>query len=138
MDVVELGDADEEPVVALWRGGNITRPCNSPAIDDSRAVSGPTSAVMGVRDAGEIVGTVMVAHDGHRGWAHYLAVHRDHRRRGYGTLLVSAAEAQMRCQGTPKVQLMVRSENAGVLDFYQGRGYEKDDVRELSRWPQDS
>ena len=138
MDVVELGDADEGPVVALWTSGNLTRPWNSPAVDYFRAVSGPASAVLGVRDAGEIVGTVMAGHDGHRGWMYYLAVHQDHRRRGYGTRLVSAAEAWLRHHGAPKVQLMVRSENAGGLNFYQGRGYENDDVRVLSRWLEDS
>ena len=138
MDVVELGDTDEGPVVALWTSSNLTRPWNSPAIDYRRAVSGPTSAVLGVRETGKIVATVMVGHDGHRGWMYYLAVHRDRRRRGYGTRLVSAAEAWLRDHGAPKVQLMVRSENASVLNFYRGRGYENEDVRVLSRRLEDS
>ncbi|MHB1209520.1 MAG: GNAT family acetyltransferase [Acidimicrobiales bacterium] len=134
METVELELADEETVVALWVNNNLTRSWNDPVLDYSRAVSGPTSAVLGLKEDGEILGTVMVGHDGHRGWMYYLAVHRDHQRRGYGALLVSSAEAWLRRQGAVKVQLMVRSENAGVLSFYEGCGYEHNDVQVLSRW----
>ena len=36
--------------------------------------------------------------------------------------------------GAIKVQLMVRSENESVLDFYDNVGYEISDVKVLSRW----
>ncbi|HEY5303809.1 MAG TPA: GNAT family acetyltransferase [Acidimicrobiales bacterium] len=137
MEAVELEAADEASVVALWASNNLTRPWNDPAADYSRAVFGPTSAVLGLKDARDIVGTVMVGHDGHRSWMYYLAVRQGHQRRGYGRLLVSAAETWLRNRGAVKVQLMVRSENTGVLHFYEDCGYEHSDVQVLSRWLKD-
>jgi hypothetical protein len=67
MEAMELEAADEASVVALWASNNLTRPWNDPAADYSHAVFGPRSAVLGLKDAGEIVGTVMAGHDGHRG-----------------------------------------------------------------------
>ncbi len=45
-----------------------------------------------------------------------------------------AAEDWLRKMGAIKVQLMVRSENESVLDFYDNVGYEISDVKVLSRW----
>ena len=45
-----------------------------------------------------------------------------------------AAEDWLRGMGAIKLQLMVRSENESVLDFYERIGYETSDVRVVSRW----
>ncbi len=76
----------------------------------------------------------MVGHDGHRGWVYYLAVGKAYQRSGIGSELMRAAEDWLRKMGAIKVQLMVRSENESVLDFYDNVGYETSDVRVLSRW----
>ena len=49
--------------------------------------------------------------------------------RGYGR----AAEDWLRQRSVPKVQLMVRGDNAGAAGFYEALGYERNDVRVLSR-----
>jgi len=79
----------------------------------------------------------MVGHDGHRGWVYYLAVGEVHQREGIGSELMSAAEEWLRKNGAVKVQLMVRSENDSVLNFYGSVGYESNDVKVLSRWLED-
>ncbi len=76
----------------------------------------------------------MVGHDGHRGWVYYLAVGKAHQREGIGSELMSAAEEWLRKMGAVKVQLMVRSENEMVLNFYGRVGYETSDVKVLQRW----
>ena len=37
-------------------------------------MNGATSAVLGLKEDGRLIGTVMVGNDGHRGWVYYLAV----------------------------------------------------------------
>lgn len=44
-----------------------------------------------------------------------------------------AAEAWAKQHGMPKLQLMVRSDNTAVLDFYAHLGYESQDVAVLGR-----
>ena len=79
-------------------------------------------AVLGAFDAGQLAATVMVGHDGHRGWVYYLAVKRGNRRRGLGRRMMHEAQSWER--GAVKLQLMVRDGNAAALGFYQHLGYE--------------
>ncbi len=74
MDVRELAPADVADVVELWTQAGLTRPWNDPERDYLRSLAGSTSSVLGVRHGQSLVGTVMVGHDGHRGWVYYLAV----------------------------------------------------------------
>jgi ribosomal protein S18 acetylase RimI-like enzyme len=74
-------------------------------------------------DGERLLGTVMVGHDGHRGWLYYLAVAPEARRQGHGRELVRAAEHWVLAHGIPKLQLMVRVENAAVAAFYERLGY---------------
>jgi len=130
----ELTDEDVGDVVALWEKVGLTRPWNDPVADFRRALIGSTSSVLGISADGQLVGTVMVGHDGHRGWVYYLAVREDHRRQGLGATLMDAAEEWLRRSGAVKSQLMVRRENEGALRFYQRVGYEASDVTVLARW----
>jgi hypothetical protein len=69
-----VGEADENEVTTLWAETGLTRPWSYSARDFRQAVEGPTSAVLGLREESELVGTVMVGFDGHRGWIYFLAV----------------------------------------------------------------
>lgn len=116
--------ADERAVVALWESAGLTRPWNDPSADLRSALETPTSTVLGARTPeGDLVGTVMVGYDGHRGWVYYLAVDETHRGAGLGRALMVAAEAWLVAEGAPKIQLMVRDTNTAVLGFYAALGY---------------
>jgi ribosomal protein S18 acetylase RimI-like enzyme len=131
--IVPLGPDDVADVVALWTQAGLTRPWNDAAGDFLRAVGGPASAVLGIRVDGELVGSAMVGHDGHRGWVYYLAVAESARGRGLGKQLMDAAEAWLVERGLPKIQFMVRTDNTAVLDFYDHLGYATQDVLVLGR-----
>ena len=125
---------DGAQVVALWHAVGVTRPWNDPLTDFERALAGPASTVLGVRADGSVIGTVMVGHDGHRGWVYYLAVAPSVRLQGLGTRLMAAAEEWLRASGAVKAQLMVRRTNRDVRRFYATLGYEPSDVEVLARW----
>lgn len=133
MDILELGPSDADAAVALWRECGLTRPWNDASADFARAVGGPPSAVLGLREAGDLVGTAMVGHDGHRGWVYYLAVASSARGTGLGRRLMEACEHWLVDRGVPKIQFMVRTDNAVVLDFYDHLGYAHQDVVVLGR-----
>jgi len=131
--IAPLSPADVDEAVALWAEAGLTRPWNDAAGDFLRAVDGPSSVVLGVRADGELVGSAMVGHDGHRGWVYYLAVAESARGHGLGRDLMAAAEAWLVERGLPKIQFMVRSDNTEVLDFYDHLGYAKQDCIVLGR-----
>ena len=76
----------------------------------------------------------MVGHDGHRGWVYYLAVQNTEQRKGLGRQLMRACEGWVRERGVPKVQLMVRQANQGVISFYESLGYQDGEVVVLGRF----
>ncbi|MGN7158595.1 GNAT family acetyltransferase [Sphingomonas sp. SAFR-052] len=125
---------DAAAVVALWQRCELTRPWNDPHADFMRALSGATSTILIARDDAAVIGSVMVGHDGHRGWLYYLAVAPERQGKGIGRTLFAAAEDWLRALAVPKLQLMVRSDNAAALDFYDAVGLIRQDVVVLGRF----
>jgi len=133
MHITDVTPADLEAVTTLWAEAGLTRPWNPPATDLRRALDGTTSTVLGAFRDGRLVGTVMVGHDGHRGWVYYLAVAEDERGTGLGRRLMAAAETWLVERGAVKLQLMVRESNTAVTGFYDRLGYADADVRVLAK-----
>ncbi len=129
----ELREAEIEAAVALWEEAGLVRPWNDPRADLRRALAGPASTVLAGRLDGRLVATAMVGWDGHRGWLYYLAVAADARRRGYGALMVRAAEGWLSEYDAPKLNLMVRTENQAVIRFYELLGYRRAETATLQR-----
>src|SRR4051812_45912829 len=100
--MIEAEPRDAEAGIALWHACGLTRPWNDPAADFARAVSGPASAVLLLREGDELVASVMPGFDGHRGWVYYLAVAPERRREGLGRVMMDAAETWLRSRGAPK------------------------------------
>lgn len=134
MRISHLTSADTAAVTSLWHQAGLTRPWNPPERDLQRALDGHTSTVFGGFVGERLVGTVMVGHDGHRGWIYYLAVDESQRGTGLGRQMMTTAEHWLRQEGAVKVQLMVRSANEAVLGFYDHLGYEDADVQVRSKW----
>lgn len=132
--MIEAKRDDADQVIALWRACDLTRPWNDPAADFARAIEGEASAILLHRDGGTLAASVMVGHDGHRGWVYYMAVSPDRRRAGLGREMMAAAEAWLRARGVPKIQLMVRDSNIDALGFYEALGLERQPVITLGRF----
>ncbi len=125
---------DEEPVVALWTevfGYEQAR--NDPLLDVRRKRDAQPEFFLVAEQGGRVVGTVMGGYDGHRGWAHRLAVAPAQRRRGIGEALMRRLEAELDAAGCPKLNLQVRSDNADVVAFYRRIGYAVEDRVSLGK-----
>lgn len=116
---------DEACVVALWHACDLVASYNDPGADFRFARAGACSDVLvGEDETGGVRGSVMVGHDGHRGWLYYVASAPGSRGGGIGRRMVQAAEAWLRERGVAKAQLLVRETNTGVVSFYERLGYE--------------
>lgn len=121
--IAHAEDGDTPAIVELWQRAELTRPWNDPHADIALARRGPHSTILVARSGAALVGTVMVGHDGHRGWIYYLAVDPACRRRGLGRALTTAAEDWLRARAVPKLMLLVRPENEPVRAFYTAEGF---------------
>jgi ribosomal protein S18 acetylase RimI-like enzyme len=86
-----------------------------------------------LEDDDELIGSVMVGYEGHRGWVNYLAVHPGHQRQGLGRVLMDEAERRLRELGCAKVNLQIRTSNEATVEFYRRIGYAFDDVVSMGR-----
>ena len=102
--------------------------------DIALARKGENAAMLVGRDVSGIVASVLVGHDGHRGWVYYVAVDPDCRHKGYGRVIMDAAEDWLRGRGIEKLQLMVRPYNAQVQAFYQSLGYFEQERVIYAKW----
>ncbi|MCF3936134.1 GNAT family acetyltransferase [Acuticoccus sp. M5D2P5] len=121
----EVADAATiDAVIALWQRCNLTRPWNDPLADLRFALASPMSTVLLGHRGDRLVASVMVGHDGHRGVVYYVAVDPEFGRQGHGRAIMAAAEDWLAERGVPKLNLMIRTENAAVAAFYEALGYQ--------------
>ena len=134
LSISEISDADVDDVIALWKRCGSTRDWNNPAADIAMARKGANSTILLGRDGGDLVASVLVGHDGHRGWVYYVTVDPDCRFKGHGRAIMDAAESWLRDRGIEKLQLMVRGDNAKVHSFYRSLGYYDQDRVVFAKW----
>lgn len=125
--------SDRDAVIALWHLTGLTRPWNDAGTDFDLASRTSSSTILLAENSGCLVGSVMVGFDGHRGWVYYLATQPEQRGKGIGRTLMQEAENWLREQGAPKIQLMVRADNADARGFYSSIGFEMQDVITIGR-----
>jgi len=126
---------DESSVVKLWRACDLVASYNDPEADFRFARAGACSDVLvGEDETGRISGSVMVGHDGHRGWLYYVASNPNSRGSGIGQQMVQAAEEWLRQRGVVKAQLLVRETNTGVISFYEHLGFEVAPRVVMGKW----
>jgi ribosomal protein S18 acetylase RimI-like enzyme len=134
LSITTIEDSDLSEVIALWQRCGSTREWNNPAADIALARRESNSTVLVGRDNGDVVASVLVGHDGHRGWVYYVTVDPDHRFKGHGRTIMSAAEDWLRARGIEKLQLMVRGDNTKVHAFYKSLGYYDQERVTFAKW----
>jgi len=133
MDIRSYHASDEAAVIALWHECGLVRPWNDPQRDIARKLTAqPELFLVGVVDA-QLMATAMVGFDGHRGWVYYLAIASAHRRQSHGRSLMREAERLLIERGCPKINLLVRTSNKAVIEFYDRLGYAQDDAISLGK-----
>jgi ribosomal protein S18 acetylase RimI-like enzyme len=127
-------DSDHDAVVALW---SLVFPNDPPWNEPNQFIRrkrGVQPDLFWVaQDGDEIIGTVVAGYDGVRGWIYHLAVDPSKRGRGTARLLMQTAEDSLEALGCPKINLQVRANNRGVVDFYAALGYNTEERVQMGK-----
>ncbi len=127
MRVRQFSMEDYRAVRALWvESGLEIRPGDSEA-EVERKVSRDAELFLVAEEKGRIVGTVMGAWDGRRGWIYHLGVLPAFQRKGVASALVKEVEERMTRKGVLKVNAVVFKTNDRSLRFFRKAGYDLDD-----------
>lgn len=80
-----------------------------------------------------IIGTVMGAYDGRRGWMYHFAVMPDLQKIGVGHELLKELERRLIAYGCPKMNLLVHPDNKKAINFYQQAGFHIQEYRLMGK-----
>jgi len=118
---------DYETVLSLWKGaGLLFRPGDRREEVAEKIKRDPEFFLVAELNGG-IVGSVLGAWDGRRGWVYHLAVEPKHQRRGVGNKLLNELERRMQGKGVVKVNAIVYRDNRRSIRFFKKLGYELDE-----------
>lgn len=125
--------SDEKQLIQLWEECGLTVPWNNPQLDIDRKLKENSEEILVGEIDEEIVATLIVGYDGHRGWVYYLGVNPKYQRKGLGEQIMKYAEEHLLKIDCPKINIMVRDSNLDVIKFYEAIGYEKQKVVTLGK-----
>jgi len=124
---------DETRMIDLWETCKLVVPWNDPGKDIQIKMGNSPDLFFVGETRHQIVASCMAGYDGHRGWIYYLAVRPDSRHRGIASRMMDHAVLKLKALGCPKINIMVRDSNKGVISFYEQIGFQKDPVTVLSK-----
>jgi len=126
-EIVRYNVRYQEAVIDLWEKCGLIITQNDPVEDIQKKLDFQPELFFISLLGGQLIGSVMIGYEGHRGWLNYLAVLPAFQRRGYGRKLVNKAIFELRKIGCLKLNLQVRKSNASVIEFYKHLGFKEED-----------
>ena len=121
---------DYPAVYALWKnaGPGIHLRRSDEQEEIARKLERDPDLFLLAENDGEVVGSVLGGYDGRRGMMYHLAVEDQHRQRGIASALVDELERRLRSKGCIRYYLLVTTDNASAIRFYERRGWERLDL----------
>lgn len=120
--------SDKCDVIELWERCGLIVPQNDSKRDIACKLQFQPELFLVGSIGKRVIATVMAGYEGHRGWINYLSVSPDYQRKGIGRRMMEEAEAALRKLGCPKINLLVRTSNKSVIEFYEHLGFLTDEV----------
>lgn len=125
MKIREFSMEDFAPVSRLWRrSGFKSRPGDNRE-ELRRKLERDSDLFLVAEEGSRIVGAVIGAWDGRRGWIYHLAVDPRFRRKRIARKMLLEVERRMREKGVLRVHAMVFLWNAPSMNLFENLGYEK-------------
>jgi ribosomal protein S18 acetylase RimI-like enzyme len=129
----EMTVQDFARVAAVWEEVEMWPHVGEDRAWYERALARNPGGALVYRENGRIVGTVIAAWDGLRGWIYHLAVVKERQHCGVGSALLAAAEARLWSRGVQQINLMVYEHNPRAEAWYLRSGYERSPAKVLRK-----
>jgi ribosomal protein S18 acetylase RimI-like enzyme len=126
---------DYDAIIHLWKEAGLEsmRLQGRDSRDAFTAQLAAGQSVIGLEDAGQLIGAVLVTHDTRKGWISRLAIHPDHRRKGYATELIAAAERELREMGFQIFAVLIEADNNASRELFAREGYKAHAIVYMSK-----
>ena len=126
---------DYDAIIRLWKEAGLesVRLQGRDSHDAFAAQLAAGQRVIGLEDADQLIGAVLITHDTRKGWINRLAVHPHHRRKGHATELIAAAERELREMGFQIFAVLIEADNNASQELFAQEGYEAHDIAYMSK-----
>jgi GNAT superfamily N-acetyltransferase len=135
MNMRHLTIDDYETIIDLWQRTGL-HSLRLQGRDSRQAMAAQLAAgqtILGLEEAGQLIGVAVVTHDTRKGWINRLAVHPDHRRQGYGARLLAAAEDELRALGYGLFAALIEDDNTASKALFAHEGYTTHTIAYVSK-----
>ena len=127
VDIRDFVIEDYVAVARLWKDcGFEERPGDSLSGIKMKLERDPDLFLV-AKEGAKVLGAVIGAWDGRRGWIYHIAVDPGSRRKKLGSALVREVERRMRKKGALRVHALIMKWNAPSLCMFQTLGYDCQD-----------
>jgi ribosomal protein S18 acetylase RimI-like enzyme len=124
---------DCDAVRALWvRAGLELRPSDTKEELEKKLLRDPELFLV-AEDDGEIIGAVIGAFDGRRGFVYHLAVAPERQGEGIGKALMESVGEGLKKLGAIRLLLLVDEDNVSAQDFYRATGFSSNRMIVMSK-----
>lgn len=125
--IKELGVEDYPKIQALWKVAGLSwRPEGRDHPDRiTTQLERKNIFFLGEVEDNDLLGVIMVSHDGRKGWINRLAVQPEHRYKGIAQKLLQVAEDRLfQTEGIEVVSALIFDDNKPSLSLFEKIGYE--------------
>ena len=132
IEIRTLSVADYDAICAVWKASGVGyKPTGRESQESfTKQMASGLQIVLGAVDkdhGDQLVGVVLVTHDGRKGWINRLGVVPDHQRQGIGAMLIRAAEEQIHALGMTISAALIVHGNEASLGLFKREGYKVED-----------
>ena len=124
LSIREFRIEDYNEVVSLWQQAELPLRPGDELEDIKLKLNRDPELFLIAEEKHQIVGVVIGAWDGRRGWINHLAVKPAFQRRGIASALIDELEKRLTVKGARMVNAQVYRVNTKSLAFFKARGYE--------------
>jgi ribosomal protein S18 acetylase RimI-like enzyme len=121
----EMVMGDYSTIIEIWEECGLPYKPSGRDHPDSieKEMNGDQNSFLVAEIHGEIVGSILVTHDGRKGWINRLSVRREHRKIGIARALVSEAEKWLMEQGIGIFACFIEGDNPISKKVFERLGY---------------
>lgn len=123
MIIQDFKPKDYDPVIELWINCGLIKSAKQVTREQLTTFCERGTFLIYKEESTRIIGTIMGAWDGWRGWIYKLAVAEDHRRSGIGTQLLSQVTSRLHGAGATIIRAYVENNNKASLALFKKQGY---------------